>query len=62
MKKLNIPTISPVLRITIGLLLLTISLLLMGDLLGIVPNQKQSEIDARKIMAESLAIQISSQG
>ncbi|MBT8348297.1 MAG: diguanylate cyclase, partial [Sulfurovum sp.] len=55
------PTISPVLRITIGLLLLTVSLLLLGDLLGIVPNQKQSEIDARKIMAESLAIQISSE-
>jgi len=55
------PNISPVLRITIGLLLLTISLLLIGDLLGIVPNQKQSEIDARKITAESLAIQISSE-
>ncbi len=55
------PYISPVLRITIGLLLLTISLLLIGDLLGIVPNQKQSEIDARKITSESLAIQISSE-
>jgi len=60
MKKLSMPTISPVLRITIGLLLLTVSLLFMGDLFGIIPNQKQSEIEARKVMAESLAIQISS--
>lgn len=55
------PTISPIFRITIGLLLLTISLLLIGDMLGLVPNQNQSKIDARKIMAESLAIQVSSE-
>ncbi len=59
MRKIKIPTISPVLRITIGLLLLTVSLLMIGDLLEIVPNQKQSEVNARKTMAESLAIQIS---
>ncbi len=53
--------ISPVIRITIGLLLLTISILLIGDLLGLVPNQDQSKINSRKIMAESLAIQISSE-
>ena len=55
------PHISPVLRISIGLLLLTISLLLVGDLLGIVPNQQDSEITSRKMMSESLAIQISSE-
>ena len=54
-------SISPVIRITIGLLLLTISLLLIGDMLGIIPNQDQSRINARKIMSESLAIQISSE-
>ncbi len=54
-------SISPVIRITIGLLLLTISLLLIGDMLGLVPNQDQSRINARKIMSESLAIQISSE-
>ena len=58
---LPIPNISPVLRISIGLLLLTISLLLVGDLLGIVPNQQDSEVASRKVMAESLAIQISSE-
>ena len=53
--------ISPVIKITVGLLLLTISLLLIGDMLGIVPNQDQSKIDARKVVSESLAIQISSE-
>ena len=53
--------LSPVLRISIGLLLLTISLLLIADLLGIVPNQEDSEVASRKVTAESLAIQISSE-
>ena len=61
MKQFNLPTISPVLRITLGLLSLMISLLLIGDLFGIIPNQKQSEMDARKIITESLAIQVSSE-
>jgi len=61
MKNLRFPTISPIIRITVGLLFLTISLLLVGDLLGIVPNQEQSELDARKAIAESLAIQVSSE-
>ncbi len=53
--------ISPLHRITLGLLLLTISILLMGEMLGFVPNQREAELTARKAMAESLAIQISSQ-
>ena len=57
----SIPHISPVIRISIGLLLLTMSLLLVGDLLGVVPNQQDSEVNSRKIMAESLAIQVSSE-
>ncbi len=56
--RLSMRIISPILQITIGLLLLTLSLLLIGDLLGLVPNQKQSQIEARKTMAESLAIQV----
>lgn len=54
-------TISPLIRITVGLLLLMISLLLIGDMLGLVPNQNESRINARKIMSESLAIQVSSE-
>ena len=53
--------ISPVTRITAGLLLLTISILLIGDMLGLVPNQDQSKINSRKTMSESLAIQVSSE-
>ncbi len=57
----NMPHISPVIRISIGLLLLTVSLLLVGDLLGIVPNQQDSEVNSRKMIAESLAIQVTSE-
>jgi len=59
--KIPIPNIPPVLRISIGLLLLTMSLILVGDVLGIVPNQRDSEITSRKFISESLAIQISSE-
>jgi len=55
------PTISPIIRITVGLLLLTISILLIGDMLGLVPNQNVTKVEARKTMSESLAIQISSE-
>jgi len=52
--------ISPLTRITIGLLLLTLSLLLIGEMLGLVPDKKQTELASKKILAESLAVQISS--
>jgi len=55
------PTISPIIRITVGLLLLTISILLIGDMLGLVPNQDKNKIETRKMMSESLAIQISTE-
>ncbi len=55
------PTISPIIRITVGLLLLTVSILLVGDMLGLVPNQNEAKIEARKTMSESLAIQISAE-
>lgn len=51
--------LSPIFRITLGLLLLTISLLLIGDLLGLVPNQNAAKLEARKNIAETLAVQIS---
>lgn len=52
---------SPLLRITIGLLLLTISLLLISDLLGFVPNKDQGRIDSRKAISEALAVQVTTQ-
>lgn len=51
--------VSPIIRLTIGLLLLTISLLLVGDMLGLSPDPKNAEMRARKAISESLAIQVS---
>ncbi len=55
------PAFSPLLRLTIGLILLTVSLLLVGDLLGLAPDQRRAELAARKSIAEALAIQVSSE-
>ncbi|MDO9187448.1 MAG: EAL domain-containing protein [Bacteroidia bacterium] len=51
--------ILPAMRISFALVLLTISLLLIGDLIGFTPNERQAELRARKIISESLAIQFS---
>ena len=51
---------SPTFRISLGLVLLTISILLVGDLLGFLPNKRDSVLDARKKISESLAVQFSS--
>lgn len=53
--------VSPIFRLSVGLILLTVSLLLVSDLLGLAPDQKRAELNARKIIAESLAVQISTQ-
>lgn len=52
-------TTSPIFRLSIGLILLTVSLLLIGDLLGFTPDQKRAELKARKVIAEALAVQVS---
>ena len=43
-------------RISFGLALLTISILLVADLIGIVPNESKAVLDARKKISEALAI------
>lgn len=50
---------SPVVRISFGLVIVTISALLMSDFLGMVPDTKRAEINSRKAIAESLAVQFS---
>lgn len=50
---------SPVSRISFGLVMLTVSLILMSDFLGLVPNANRAELEIRKTLAESLAVQIS---
>lgn len=57
---MKIPGLSPVVRLSIGLSLLTVSLLLVADFLGFIPNAKLAEFNARKVIAESLAVQVSS--
>lgn len=51
--------ILPAMRISLALVLLTISLLLVGDLLGFTPSEREGELKARKTLSESLAIQFS---
>ena len=43
-------------RISLGLALLTTSILLVADLFGIIPNESKAALDARKKVSEALAI------
>lgn len=48
----------PVTRLSIGLIALTVSILLIGELLGFVPDRMQLALEARKDIAETLAVQL----
>jgi diguanylate cyclase (GGDEF)-like protein/PAS domain S-box-containing protein len=50
---------SPLVRISFGLVMVTISVLLMSDLLGMVPDTRRAELGSRKVIVESLAVQLS---
>lgn len=50
---------SPLLRICVGLVLVTISALLLSDMLGFMPDTKRAQFSSRKAIAESLAVQFS---
>jgi len=52
--------VSPIIRLSVGLILLTISLLLISDMLGLTPDQERAEVMARKVISEALAAQVSS--
>lgn len=52
--------ISPVLRLCIGLTMLLLSALLFAKFLGVVPDTHAAELEARKVISESLAVQVSS--
>ncbi|MET0070596.1 MAG: diguanylate cyclase [Candidatus Thiodiazotropha sp.] len=52
--------ISPTIKITFGLVLLTLSILLLGRLVGFVPDEEKTALQARKQFCESLAVQVSS--
>ena len=51
--------ISPSVRISFGLVMFTLSVILIADLLGIVPKKDALMLDARKKVSESLAVQLS---
>lgn len=50
---------TPATRISIGLVLLTVSILLVADLIGLAPDRSDAVLEARKSLSESLAIQFS---
>ena len=51
--------ISPAIRVSLGLVLLTLSILLIGDMFGFIPKQEHEKLKNREKIAESLAVQIS---
>ena len=56
MKKFRI---SPTLRLTFGLVSLTISLILMAKFAGLAPDQETAALEARQKLCEALAVQLS---
>ncbi len=52
--------LSPVMRVSFGLLMLTLSLLLISDWLGLIPHAHKLETENRKKLSQNLAIQLSS--
>ena len=51
--------ISPAVRISFGLVMFTLSVLLMADLFGFIPKKETIMLDARKKVSEVLAVQLS---
>ena len=50
---------TPVRKVSLGLVMLTVSLLLVGDLIGLVPNAQKGLLEGRSKFCESLAVQFS---
>ncbi len=50
---------SPLVRISFGLAMLTVSLLFVSEFIGLVPNKISAELEFRKSLVESLAVQLS---
>ena len=56
---MHMPTISPAIRLSFGLVLFSLSVLLVADLVGLIPKKHAIVLDARKKVCESLAVQLS---
>lgn len=50
---------SPLVRISFGLTMLTVSMLLIADFLGLAPDTKSAALQSRKVIVESIAVQLS---
>ncbi len=50
---------SPLVRISFGLAMLTVAMLLITDAIGLVPDTRNTELESRKFIAETLAVQLS---
>ena len=51
--------VSPVVRISFGLVMFTLSVILIADMFGITPNKSTMMLELRQKMCESLAMQLS---
>ncbi|MFW2372993.1 MAG: PAS domain-containing protein [Gammaproteobacteria bacterium] len=51
--------LSPAIRLSIGLVMFTLSVILVADLIGVVPKKDAIVLDARKKICEVLAVQLS---
>ena len=56
---MKMPTVSPAIRVSFGLVMFSLSVLLIADLIGLVPKKEAMMLDARKTVCESLAVQLS---
>ena len=54
-----LPRISPAVRLSFGLVLFTLSVLLIIDMAGLIPKRSDMVLDTRKRVSESLAVQLS---
>ena len=57
--KKTLASFGPASRISLGLVLIAMSVILVGDIFGIVPNASKMKLESRKILSESFAIQFS---
>ncbi len=48
---------SPAMRLSVGLVLLTVNLLFLANLIGFIPNKSEASLELRKRLSESLALQ-----
>jgi len=55
-----VPRLSPVVRISLALMLLTTTILVTGELLGLTPSTAKEILQGRKVLCETLAVEFSS--